>query len=107
MRATNRDEFKNWRTQSELKSQTIYNMDCLEGLRMIPDKSVDVVISDPPYELELKDKNTGAAKDAEFLDEIGFMSNGFNRQVLDECMRVLRKIKAFFYCSKNQIPMYI
>ena len=49
MRVTNREEFKNWRTQSELKSQTIYNMDCLEGLKMIPDKSVDVVISDPPY----------------------------------------------------------
>ena len=56
MKVRNRDELKNWRTQSELKSQTIYNMDCLEGLRMIPDKSVDVVISDPPYELELKDR---------------------------------------------------
>ena len=107
MRVTNREEFKNWRKQSELKSQKIYNMDCLEGLKMIPDKSVDVVISDPPYELELKGENTGAAKDAEFLDEIEFMSNGFNKQVLDECMRVLRDIKAFFFCSKNQIPMYI
>ena len=107
MRVTNREEFKTWRKQSELKSQKIYNMDCLEGLNMIPDKSVDVVISDPPYELELKGENTGAAKDAEFLNEIEFMSNGFNKQVLDECMRVLRDIKAFFFCSKNQIPMYI
>ena len=107
MRVRNREEFKKWRIQSELEVQRVYNMDCLEGLRMIPDKSVDVIISDPPYELELKSKNTGAAKDAAFLDEIGFMSNGFNKQVLDECMRVLRDIKAFFFCSKNQIPMYI
>ena len=84
MRVRNREEFKNWRIQSELEVQKVYNMDCLEGLRMIPDKSVDVVISDPPYELELKGENTGAAKDAEFLDEIEFMSNGFNKQVLDE-----------------------
>ena len=27
----------------------IYNMDCLEGMKMIPDKSIDLVVTDPPY----------------------------------------------------------
>lgn len=27
----------------------IYNMDCLEGMKMIPDGSVDCVICDLPY----------------------------------------------------------
>ena len=27
----------------------IYNMDCLEGMKMIPDGSVDAVICDLPY----------------------------------------------------------
>ena len=27
----------------------IYNMDAFEGLRLIPDKSVDMVLTDPPY----------------------------------------------------------
>ena len=27
----------------------IYNMDCLEGMKLIPDGSVDAVITDPPY----------------------------------------------------------
>ena len=27
----------------------IYNMDCLDGMREIPDKSIDLVITDPPY----------------------------------------------------------
>jgi site-specific DNA-methyltransferase (adenine-specific) len=27
----------------------IYNMDCLEALKEIPDKSIDLVIADPPY----------------------------------------------------------
>ena len=27
----------------------IYNMDCLEGMKQIPDGSVDVVITSPPY----------------------------------------------------------
>lgn len=27
----------------------IYNMDCLEGMRTLPEKSVDLIITDPPY----------------------------------------------------------
>ena len=29
---------------------TIYNEDCLEGLKRIPDGSVDLIVTDPPYE---------------------------------------------------------
>jgi DNA modification methylase len=27
----------------------IYNMDCLEGMKLIPDKSINLIIIDPPY----------------------------------------------------------
>ena len=26
-----------------------YNMDCMEGLKEMPDKSIDLAIVDPPY----------------------------------------------------------
>lgn len=29
----------------------IYNMDCLEGMKQIPDESVDAIITDPPYNI--------------------------------------------------------
>ena len=29
----------------------IYNMDCLEGLKQIPDNSIDLVVTDPPYKI--------------------------------------------------------
>ena len=29
----------------------IYNMDCLEGLKLIPDNSIDLVVTDPPYKI--------------------------------------------------------
>jgi site-specific DNA-methyltransferase (adenine-specific) len=32
-----------------IELDTIYNMDCLEGMKMIPDGSVDAIISDLPY----------------------------------------------------------
>ena len=28
----------------------IYNEDCLEAMRRIPDGSVDLIVTDPPYE---------------------------------------------------------
>jgi len=36
------DQLKKW-------NNTIQNMDCIDGLKKIPDKSVDLIIADPPY----------------------------------------------------------
>ena len=30
----------------------IYNMDCLKGMREMPDNCVDLVVTDPPYVIE-------------------------------------------------------
>jgi site-specific DNA-methyltransferase (adenine-specific) len=32
----------------------IYNLDCIEGMKIIPSKSVDLVITDPPFGIEFK-----------------------------------------------------
>ena len=29
----------------------IYNMDCMEGMKQFPDKSIDLVVADPPYKI--------------------------------------------------------
>lgn len=90
-----------------IMTNRIYNMDCLEGLRRMPDNSVDLILTDPPYFFDTKKgKGTGIVKDSKYLKEIEYMCNGFNLRILDECMRVLRG-NAFFFCSKEQIPMYI
>ena len=33
-----------------MEIDNIYNMDCLEGMKAIPDGSVDAVITSPPYD---------------------------------------------------------
>ena len=33
----------------EIKINEIYNMDCLEGMKYIPDKSIDMILCDLPY----------------------------------------------------------
>lgn len=32
----------------------LYNMDCLDGLASIQSSSIDLVVTDPPYEIETK-----------------------------------------------------
>jgi site-specific DNA-methyltransferase (adenine-specific) len=32
-----------------LSLNTIYNMDCIEGMKLIPDGSIDLIVTDPPY----------------------------------------------------------
>jgi site-specific DNA-methyltransferase (adenine-specific) len=36
-----------------LELNKVYNMDCMEGLKMIDDNSIDLVITDPPYALDM------------------------------------------------------
>ncbi len=35
-----------------MKTDIIYNEDCLEGLSQIPDKSIDLIVIDPPYNIK-------------------------------------------------------
>lgn len=40
----------------------IYNMDCLEGLKLIDDNSVDLILTDPPYNISQKNENRDRSK---------------------------------------------
>lgn len=55
---------------------TLYNDDCLHTVRQLGDNSIDAIITDPPYEIDLKTwDNTGIA---------------FNTTLWAECLRVLK-----------------
>ena len=80
--------------------------DCLELMSKLPDKSVDLVVTDPPYDV-YAGKGGGAFGKRNSYQEIEFMSNGFNEVVLDELMRVMKKINIYIFCSQKQIPFLI
>ncbi len=44
------DSFQNDNSDVKLSLNTIYNMDCIEGMKLIPDGSIDAIITDPPYQ---------------------------------------------------------
>lgn len=107
-----------------LKMIKLYNADCYEKLKEIPDKSVDLVIIDPPY-LYTTGGGGGAfgskhrAHHAEYLsvathtplddrkrknrEEIKPISSGFNYDILDELGRCMAKTNVYVWCSKAQL----
>ena len=77
-----------------IKINNIYNMDCLEGLKKIKDKSIDLIFTDPPYNIKYKKEKWDYK-----LDYLEFMKN-----VFIECERVLKN-KGSFYFFHNQFPV--
>ena len=91
----------------------IYNQDCLIGLKDIPDKTIDLVIIDPPYDIYTKGGGKGKTKIAKHIkkleDELikNDLVNAFNYTVLDELVRVMKRINIYIWCNGRQIPTYI
>ena len=75
---------------------TIHCMDCLQGLREIPDKSIDLVITDPPYgigEAAGKNKNRNQLTQAKDYGNLEWDNQIPTAEYFDEIFRI----------SKNQI----
>ncbi len=72
----------------------IYNEDCLSGLKRIPDNSIDLIVSDPPYFQGL----THNGQKAMFVDLA--VSRPFFESLFYEYRRVLKKDAcAFLFCD--------
>lgn len=80
-----------------LRLNDIIHGDCLEELKKLPDKSVDLVFADPPYNMQLKNdlyrpnntKVEGVNDDWDKFDSFEEYDN-FCIQWLTECKRILK-----------------
>lgn len=85
-----------------LKPNEIYNMDCMEGLKLLDDNSVDLVIIDPPYLLNLN-KVKKPTNMNNYANELLNLKNGFDLKVLDILIQKMKKINIYIYCCKRQV----
>lgn len=76
--------------------------DCLELMKDIPDGSVDLIVTDPPYDVHAG-KGGGCFGNRESYSDIESISNGFSEQILDEMCRVMKKINIYLFCSQKQL----
>lgn len=110
------------RASKSLKGATmeldkIYLGDCYELIKQVPDKSIDLIITDPPYEIEgggsagcfgnrtyfkeYHDLGTDEHKSME--DKTDKSCAGFNYSLLEELERVMKKTNIYLWCSKRQL----
>jgi site-specific DNA-methyltransferase (adenine-specific) len=70
----------------------VVNGDCLEAMKLIPDKSIDMILTDPPYGIYSDKKATGFAKKR--VDwGLGEWDKKVEKKYFDEMFRI----------SKNQV----
>lgn len=78
--------------------------DCLEVMKQLPDKSIDLVITDPPYEVSTSGGGLYTQEDKRYVKELNGIKDGFDFQILDELVRVMKKVNIYLFCSQKQIP---
>lgn len=81
----------------------IDNIDCLEGLKEIPDNSVDLVVTDPPYFLSMGHggsdttaKNSGALTSNRTFNDLAICTP-FYKQLFEQYARVLKDDGSFYF----------
>ena len=106
-----------------IELDNIYNMDCAEGMKAIPDGTIDAVITDPPYwhkkspgkpYSQRRQCNTESKfSNSDLYNYEGDMIRGmsdFDGTHIDELMKAIEpKMKimnAYIFCSETQVPYY-
>ena len=86
-----------------MKKNKIYLGDCLELINEIEDKTIDLIITSPPYNLG-NTHHTGSKKHFPYNDNM--IEKDYQKwqiKVLNECFRVLKNDGSLFYNHKNRI----
>ena len=92
---------------------TIIQGDSYELIKTIPDKSVDLIVTDPPYEFT---KNKWFSNKERYVDVKKNLGDemaesdcdkGIDNEMLDQWCRVMKKINIFIWCNKFQLMQYM
>ena len=85
--------------------------DCLNVLRKMESHTVDLVVTDPPYEISI----TGGGLVKRAVQEmqvftqrqLAKLTAGIPVSVLDELCRVMKQINIYLWCGKKQVPFLL
>ena len=89
----------------------LFNGDCLDILKTIPNHSIDLILTDPPYlhpHLGGLGNSALANRASKLKADIDFMSDGFDYEtVFAELMRVCKIPNMLIFCSNAQISTFM
>ena len=95
---------------------TIYNMDCVLGMQSMPDGSIDLIVTDPPYGIDF---SSNMSKNKDYRNKVksvdGILNDGkdnlpFLESVATEYYRVLKDNSHMYWFTRwdkvcEQMPM--
>lgn len=88
--------------------------DAYELIKKVPDKAIDLIVTDPPYDFGTGGCNTGLFKYREGMANSynDIRENGLDKgvdlmRILPELERVMRKPNIYIWCNKEQIRGYL
>lgn len=86
----------------KIEFNKIYNMDCIGGMKGIPDNSIDLVITDPPFAIDFKAKRNNYHRTASRVIE------GYNEIPKEEYYDfTLKWMKEIYRALKESGSMYV
>ncbi len=90
--------------------QKIIKGDAYELIKEVKDKSIDLIITDPPYDIEgLHGSGIIKVRKKSFHKELisKNLDKGLNSAILADFCRVMKKINIYIWCNKEQILQYL
>ena len=95
-----------------VEPSNIYLGDAYDLIKQLKDHSVDLIITDPPYAIEgihgsgiLKSRPANQQTYNEISDSD--LDKGIDLKILDDLVRVMKKINIYIWCNKTQIYDYM
>lgn len=92
---------------SDIMLDEIKNVDCMIGLDEIPDRSIDLIITDPPYQMETCGGGAFGSFNRLYHNSLTDISKGISNNILDALMPKMKAINCYFWCNKNQIRQLV
>ncbi|XMB67737.1 site-specific DNA-methyltransferase [Mycoplasmatota bacterium zrk1] len=93
----------------------IYNEDSYMAIKEIPDKSIDLIVIDPPYKLQVSTCENGLNSTCAVTRGMSKVQHelknknlhiGIDNELLLEMVRVMKKINIYVWCNKRQLRQY-
>lgn len=90
-----------------MDTNIVIQWDCLEYMKTLPDKCIDLVLTDPPYKFEVHGRWIASKRKymSEWFAKIwsSDVYDIYNEWFIEECVRVCKKTNIFLFCNKSQL----
>lgn len=89
----------------EIKENQVYNVDCYKAIKDIPDNSIDCIYTDIPYLYVNGGQGHSemCVRTARKKEELKDISRGIDYTILDDFVRIMKRINIYIWCSKMQL----